>query len=686
MPGAARRDCREALLHDDAIDTAPGIITASPLHETGGVAGSGPPLGAAPSEVAVGVATAHRAPPPSEQPEVRAATDIAHRAPTPSEQPEGSRHGAFIVALFLLATLCQTGPWLLPYLYAVNGHGDRASVRDSLGVTELEFGILQSYLGIVPRLTATVAAGYASAAFPEGKGLLTVSSGAVVLLGLAACFAAGSFWELAAGVIIVNVGVGINQPMNAILIGDAFDRSARAMPVAVVVCSEYAGAGVAALSGPLAVALGWRGAVAAYAAATALAFALAAVVIVLGLGGGIPGAGGGLGLADLVSGGGAGAAGGYAGGVLDGGDRGGGDLRSSILSRGSPAVSPSRAAAEAAAISVDHQAPQLQAKLAAADAKAAAEKGARAAAVRATMGPISDGENWCGHGSDEDRDGSIGSGTSCGSSKGDGGSGSDGEGSDDDCGGGHSHWFVIGSSPQLLLVYLAGGLRYGAGMSVNSFNPSYYAVVYPNEVRRASISPSSLFAGFLFFVCCCLRRKLFFVRTSGSARALSPKEPQSLRASSRFCFFLSFLSFFSARVRLTSAGGELRSERGGVGHRNGMRGTASQRLAHRHRPPTGAVGPRADLLRGRGHHGCHVPRGAVHPRGGPPLRDLARRGGRLRWDPDLSADQPPGGARAGRRARAVLRLVRAAGRRGCVPHEPGRHRQRLRHPRGRRRR
>ena len=43
------------------------------------------------------------------------------------------------------------------------------------------------------------------------------------------------------------------------------------------------------------------------------------------------------------------------------------------------------------------------------------------------------------------------------------------------------HCATICSSPKLLLIYLGGGLRYGAGMSIASFNPQYFAANFGTE-------------------------------------------------------------------------------------------------------------------------------------------------------------------------------------------------------------
>ena len=61
-------------------------------------------------------------------------------------------------------------------------------------------------------------------AMPSQKRKIVVASGFFMLLGLGLYVVAHSVHALGLAVVLVNVGVGINTPMNAILVGDMFDR------------------------------------------------------------------------------------------------------------------------------------------------------------------------------------------------------------------------------------------------------------------------------------------------------------------------------------------------------------------------------------------------------------------------------------------------------------------------------
>lgn len=61
-------------------------------------------------------------------------------------------------------------------------------------------------------------------ALPSQKRKIVVASGAFMLLGLGLYVVAQSVHTLGVAVVLVNVGVGVNTPMNAILVGDMFDR------------------------------------------------------------------------------------------------------------------------------------------------------------------------------------------------------------------------------------------------------------------------------------------------------------------------------------------------------------------------------------------------------------------------------------------------------------------------------
>jgi Na+/melibiose symporter-like transporter len=63
-----------------------------------------------------------------------------------------------------------------------------------------------------------------SFATPAQKRGLAVASGVFMLAGLGVYVVATSVAALGAAVVLVNVGVGVNTPMNAILVGDMFDR------------------------------------------------------------------------------------------------------------------------------------------------------------------------------------------------------------------------------------------------------------------------------------------------------------------------------------------------------------------------------------------------------------------------------------------------------------------------------
>jgi len=70
---------------------------------------------------------------------------------TPLPPPEG-RWGT-VVALLALCTMCQANVFMLPYLFSVPAsHGASASLQLDLDLSETAFGLLQSYVGIVPRL------------------------------------------------------------------------------------------------------------------------------------------------------------------------------------------------------------------------------------------------------------------------------------------------------------------------------------------------------------------------------------------------------------------------------------------------------------------------------------------------------------------------------------------------------
>jgi Na+/melibiose symporter-like transporter len=63
-----------------------------------------------------------------------------------------------------------------------------------------------------------------SFATPAQKRGLAVASGVFMLAGLGVYVVATSVAALGVAVVLVNVGVGVNTPMNAILVGDMFDR------------------------------------------------------------------------------------------------------------------------------------------------------------------------------------------------------------------------------------------------------------------------------------------------------------------------------------------------------------------------------------------------------------------------------------------------------------------------------
>jgi len=186
-----------------------------------------------------------------------------------------------VFALFALATMIQADVFVLPFLFALpKDKGPHTSIRSDLSLTETEFGLLTSYIGIVPRLLLIVCAGRISAFFPSQKRHLVLASGFTLVAGMGLYYMATSFETLVPAIILMNVGVGLNTPMNAILIGDLFDGSSRAMPIACVVCADYCGAGLAGLAGALALHFqSWRQAVLVYEAASVVAALLAAALV-----------------------------------------------------------------------------------------------------------------------------------------------------------------------------------------------------------------------------------------------------------------------------------------------------------------------------------------------------------------------------------------------------------------------
>jgi len=76
-----------------------------------------------------------------------AITDDSDEIPPPQ-----GRWGT-VVALLALCTMCQANVFMLPYLFSVPAsHGASASLQLDLDLSETAFGLLQSYVGIVPRL------------------------------------------------------------------------------------------------------------------------------------------------------------------------------------------------------------------------------------------------------------------------------------------------------------------------------------------------------------------------------------------------------------------------------------------------------------------------------------------------------------------------------------------------------
>ena len=124
-----------------------------------------------------------------------------------------------VFALFCLTTVCQANTFILAFLFAVpSSKGSRASIRDALDLTETDFGLLSSYIGIVPRLAAIIMTGRLSAKRPALKRQVTAASGFIMLIGLGLYSLARNYGQLAVAIVIVNIGVGVNTPMNAILV------------------------------------------------------------------------------------------------------------------------------------------------------------------------------------------------------------------------------------------------------------------------------------------------------------------------------------------------------------------------------------------------------------------------------------------------------------------------------------
>jgi hypothetical protein len=77
---------------------------------------------------------------------------VGREQPPPEEPPPSGRWGT-VFALFALCAACQANVFMLPYLFSVpSSRGPSASLRLDVGLTETGFGLLQSYVGIVPRL------------------------------------------------------------------------------------------------------------------------------------------------------------------------------------------------------------------------------------------------------------------------------------------------------------------------------------------------------------------------------------------------------------------------------------------------------------------------------------------------------------------------------------------------------
>jgi hypothetical protein len=77
---------------------------------------------------------------------------VGREQPSPEEPPPSGRWGT-VFALFALCAACQANVFMLPYLFSVpSSRGPSASLRLDVGLTETGFGLLQSYVGIVPRL------------------------------------------------------------------------------------------------------------------------------------------------------------------------------------------------------------------------------------------------------------------------------------------------------------------------------------------------------------------------------------------------------------------------------------------------------------------------------------------------------------------------------------------------------
>jgi predicted MFS family arabinose efflux permease len=181
---------------------------------------------------------------------------------------------ATVLVLTLMATFCGTGLFIFSFLFAVD---TEEGPHASMGLGEEDFGLLMSYVGIVPRLVVIVGAAVLAGLYPDHKRAMVVGSTGCLLAGLVLAYASTGFWSFAVAIVVINLGIGLNMPLSTIIVADVFERPHRALPIATITCSDYLGGGLCSPSVSLALHLGWRGAVGVYFAATLAVFLLSLV-------------------------------------------------------------------------------------------------------------------------------------------------------------------------------------------------------------------------------------------------------------------------------------------------------------------------------------------------------------------------------------------------------------------------
>ena len=186
---------------------------------------------------------------------------------------------ACVLTLTLVATLCGTDLYIVPYLFAVNSEKSSVSIEIDLNLSDTDYGLLMSYIGIVPRLIVIMITAYLSGEYPDRKRQLIVGSCLILIVGLVIICFTTNFWQLAVAIVVVNIGIGMNAPMNAILVSDIFERRNRALPIAAITCSDYLGGGLCGPAGSFALTYGWRVAVGIYLAFTIFVFVLSLIFV-----------------------------------------------------------------------------------------------------------------------------------------------------------------------------------------------------------------------------------------------------------------------------------------------------------------------------------------------------------------------------------------------------------------------